>query len=77
MSFGFLIYDTSYDKQGTTLFFFKSTMKKKARLKRSGHTSCRAVLSSNLVDERCQVLFLVALVDLAVRSFPLYSLKLT
>ena len=39
-------------------------------------TSGRAVLRSKLVDGKCQVQSPVALVDLAVRSFPWFSPKL-
>ena len=40
-------------------------------------TSGGAVLRSKLVDGMCRVQFPVALVDLAVRSFPWFSPKLT
>ena len=40
-------------------------------------TSGRKIVSSKVVDERCQVQSLVALVDLAALSFPLFSPKLT
>ena len=40
-------------------------------------TSCRAILPSKLVDRSCQVQALVALVDLAALSFPLFSPKLS
>ena len=40
-------------------------------------TSGRVVLCSKLVDGRCQVQTLVPLVDLAVRSFPWFSPKLS
>ena len=49
--------------------------KKRAKLKfgftsTSRPTSGEAVLRSKLVDERCRVQFLIALVSLAILSFP-------
>ena len=40
-------------------------------------TSCRPVFCSKLVDGSCRFQFPIALVDLAVRSFPWFSPKFT
>ena len=42
----------------------------------TGSISDRGVLRSKLLDGRCQVQFPVALVDLAIRTFPWFSPEL-